>query len=134
MTTSSIIFYIIIIIIVNDLQARRHIHASMNRSYLQFYIFTKDLFKVQPTPWASPNTPFVRLVLFYFILPAGFILPFSNQNSLLFEIMKKQARETFTSEIYGSRENLNTMGRPNFKLLVLEKSAQDLDDESIRES
>ena len=48
--------------------------------------------------------------------------------------MKKQARETFTSEIYGSRENLNTMGRPNFKLLVLEKSAQDLDDESIRES
>ena len=49
--------------------------------------------------------------------------------------MKKQARETFTSEIYGSRENyLNTMGRPNFKLLVLDKSAQDLDDESIRES
>ena len=26
-------------IIINDLQVYRHIHASMNRSYLQFYIF-----------------------------------------------------------------------------------------------
>ena len=76
-------FCFVIIIIINDLQVRRHIHASMNRSYL-FYIFTNNLFKLHPTPWASPNTPFVRLFLFDFILLAGFILPFSiNQNSLL---------------------------------------------------
>ena len=43
-----------------------NIHPPMNRSYSQFYIFTKNLFKVQSPLWNSPNAPFVRLVLFYF--------------------------------------------------------------------
>ena len=68
------IYFIIIIIIINDLQVGRHIHASMKRSYLQFPSLKKDLFKEQPTSWISPNTPFVFLVVFFFILVIDFSL------------------------------------------------------------
>ena len=49
-----------------------------------FIFLQKTFFKVQPTSWASPNTPFVSLVFFFFLV-IGFILSFFDQNPLLFD-------------------------------------------------
>ena len=41
--------------------------SLLNRSYLQRHTFTKDLFKVHSTPWASPYAPFESLALSVFV-------------------------------------------------------------------
>ena len=47
------------------------------------HIFTKDLFKVQPTPWASPNTNFINQFKNVLCCTVNF------KNYLLFIMLKK---------------------------------------------
>ena len=59
-----------IIIIINDLQVRRHIHASMNWSYLYNSYFYKTPFKVHPTGLPLTHHFYFLLCSFSFLLLA----------------------------------------------------------------